>query len=306
MEIRNTVVRLVSALTVLLIVALAQPGCGPRPGAHTAAPIRASMEATQLEETPAPREGWRGHRLEHCAPDRPAPQDIEALLAVSAELYGEGSGSDGMIELEMALAEGKRHPLLLLVLGQLYLMAGQGEPALLPSEGPAADSGDWATNKPRLLKRAEDLLHESGESLTDDAAVDYLLADVARAAGRLTEADALVIRGWDKCTGGRSFGILRGYQQLGRYPAKVTAAGSPEYPSDAVTRGVSGTVTLDVLLDPAGEVRQVVTVTSPDPALTTAAAAVFRAASYEAARVGKYPVWAWLRVSTSFALADNP
>jgi hypothetical protein len=49
-----------------------------------------------------------------------------------------------------------------------------------------------------------------------------------------------------------------------------------------------------------------VVVASPDPALARSAEQVFRAAAYEAARVGKYPVWAWLRVSTSFALADDP
>lgn len=294
-----------AAMTVLAVIILGA-GCASAPGKREAMPIRASMEAVQLHETPPPLDGWRGHRLSHCNADLPASPDIEALLAVCAELFGEGSGSDGMIELEMALAQGKRHPLLLVVLGQLYLMGGQGEPALLPSEGPAADTGDWATNKPRLLRRAGDLLSEASEALPDDAAVDYLLADVARAGGRMTEAEALVIRGWDKCTGGRSFEILRGYQQLGRYPAKVVAAGSPVYPADAVARRVTGTVTLDLLLDPAAEVRQVVIVASPDPALARAAEEVFRAGTCEPARIGKYPVWAWLRVSTSFALeADS-
>jgi len=290
------------ATTALLGTITLAMGCAPAPGGGGAPTVHASMEAVQLHETPPPPDGWRAHRLARCTEDLPAPPEVEALLAVCAEMYGEGSGSDGMIELEMALARGERHPLLFIVLGQLYLMAGQGEPTLLPTEGPAADTGDWAVNKPRLLGRAGDLLSEAGAARTDDAAVDYLLADVARAAGRMTEAEALTIRGWDKCTGGRSFEILRGYQQLGRYPAKVTSAGSPVYPAEAVKRGASGTVTLDILLDPAAEVRQVVTVINPDPALAGAAAEVFRAASYEPARIGKYPVWGWLRVSTSFAL----
>ena len=37
-----------------------------------------------------------------------------------------------MIEMEMGLEAGYRHPLMLLTLGQLYLMAGQGDPDLLP------------------------------------------------------------------------------------------------------------------------------------------------------------------------------
>ena len=289
MPMRWTGTRQKLGAAVVLGIAILGVGCAPSSGKRGAVPVRAPMEAVQLHETPPAPDGWRGHRLSHCAADLPASPDIEALLAVCAELFGEGSGSDGMIELEMALAQGKRHPLLLMVLGQLYLMGGQGEPALLPSEGPAADTGDWTTNKQRLLRRAGDLLDEAGKDLPDDAAVDYLMADVARAAGRMTEAEALVIRGWDKCTGGRSFEILRGYQQLGRYPAKVLAAGSPVYPADAVARRVSGTVTLDLLLDPAAEVRQVVIVANPDLALARAAEDVFRDGSYEPARIGKYP-----------------
>ena len=69
---------------------------------------------------------------------------------------------------------------------------------------------------------------------------------------------------------------------------------------------ITGVVTLDLLLDPDGRPRQTVTVASPDPALTAAAEEVFRAAVYDPARLGKYPVWSWLRVSTHFALEKEP
>lgn len=278
--------------------------CAPAPTTRTAAEV--SQSGTDLHEVPPPAEGWRAHRLSSCPPDRPAAPEVEAKLALSAEFFLEGSGGDGMVELEMAVAEGLRDPLLLLVLGQLYLMAGQGDPSLLPREGPLADTGDWDRNKVMLLNRAWELLEEAGQGRPRDAAVDYLLADVARAGGRLVEAETLVIRGWDKCTGGRSFEILRGYQLLSRYPARLQSADAPVYPQVAVAERIEGVVVLDVLLDPAGEVRQVESVKSPSDVLTGAAETVFRRALYAPARIGKYPVWAWLRVSTRFDLEEEP
>jgi hypothetical protein len=207
-----------------------------------------------------------------------------------------------MIEMEMGLEAGYRHPLMLLTLGQLYLMAGQGDPDLLPVEGPAADVGDWDRNRDRLLQRAEDLLQEAAPSRPDDAAVDYLLADVARARGRLEEAAELMAAGMTKCTGGRSFAILWQYQQLNNYPARYLGGPSPEYPQSEVQKEVTGDVVLDVLLAPDGGIRQVEEVASPSGALTRAATASLRKGGFEASRVGKYPIWSWLRVTTAFNL----
>ena len=217
--------------------------------------------------------------------------------------YSDGSGSDGMIEMELCLERGIDHPLVRLTLAQLYLMAGQGEPNLLPVEGPAADTGDWHRNRRRLLQRARTLLESVGADRPDDAAVDYLLADVARAEGDVAGAADLEAHGYDKCTGGVSFDLLRRYQDLNRYPARLLALPTPEYPQAAVEANLSGPVVLDLLLDPAGRVRQTVTVRSPGRALTDAAVAAFRDGGYEPARIGKYPVWAWLRVTTSFNLS---
>ena len=299
----NRTIRLVCG-GVLAGWALVAAGCAPPPTTRTAA--QATRSAMDKHEEPAPAKGWRGHRLAACPQDLPASPEVEATLALCAEFFVEGSGGDGMIELEMALADGRRDPLILLVLGQLLMMAGQGEPTLLPKEGPVADTGDWERNRVRILNRARDLLEEAGESRPEDAAIDYLLADVARAGGRMTEAEALVIRGWDKCTGGRSFKIMRGYQLLNRYPARLQSADAPVYPPVAISEGIEGVVVLDVLLDPAGEVRQVVAVSSPSEVLNDSAAEVFSRAIYEPARIGKYPVWAWLRVSTRFDLEEGP
>ena len=181
-------------------------------------------------------------------------------------------------------------------------MAGQGNPDLLPGEGPAADVGSYARNKPRLLNRARELLTEALELRPDDAAVDYLLADVARAAGEAEQAAFLVASGQAKCTGGRSFRILQMYQDLYQHPPKYLGGPAPEYPQAAVNKGLGGDVILDLLLDPAGEVRQYAVVKSPEKSLSEASWRSLRQGRFEAARVGKYPVWSWLRVTTSFHL----
>jgi TonB family protein len=234
------------------------------------------------------------------------PARVERLLGLCSEYFRDGSGSDGMMELELALARGERHPWLLLTLGQLYLMAGQGVPELLPTEGPAADTGSWARNRPRLLGRARELLIEAGRARPDDAAVDYLLADVARAGGDMAGAKSVMAQGADKCTGGRSFRIMRLYQELDLHPAELEATTPPEYPEAAILAGRAGPVALDLLLDPRGRVRQVVVLAAPGEDLARAAAAAFRRSRFAPSRVGKYPVWSWLRVTTNFSLAGEP
>jgi TonB family protein len=243
--------------------------------------------------------------LSRCPKDTNVPSIVEKELGLCWQLFRDGSGSDGIIELELTLEETRRHPLVLVALGQLYLMAGQGVPELLPSEGPAADTGSWERNRPRLLARARDLLLEAGRARPDDAAVDYLLADVARAGGDHAGADRLAAAGLGKCTGGRSFLMMRQYQELNLYPPELRAAATPDYPESAVIKGVSGQVVLDVLLDPTGLVRQVAVVSTPSADLARAAGEAFRTSEFAPGRVGKYPVWAWLRVATNFSLGSG-
>ncbi len=59
---------------------------------------------------------------------------------------------------------------------------------------------------------------------------------------------------------------------------------------------------LDLLLSPGGEVRQYEVVKSPAKALTRAAWQSLHRGRFEAASIGKYAVWSWLRVTTSFNL----
>jgi len=280
--------------------------CAPAPSSTPPRPPASPAVASDLTEIPVPEGPWREHRLSGCAEDRDVPANVERALGLCSEFFRDGSGSDGMIELEMTLASGERHSLLLLTLGQLYLMAGQGVPALLPSEGPAADTGSWERNRPRLLGRARELLEEAGRARPDDAAVDYLLADVARASGDLAGAEELVAQGAAKCTGGRSFRILRLYQELNLYPAEFAGGPPPDYPEAALRQGLAGAVVLDLLLDPLGRVRQVEAVESPSSELAAAAGAAFQRSRFAPSRVGKYAVWSWLRVTTNFSLTTEP
>jgi len=264
--------------------------------------VKSPVPTNMMQETPVPDGVFREHRLTRCQDDVDVPRAVERYLATSSEYFRDGSGSDGMIELEMGLEEGHRHSLMLLTLGQLYLLAGQGNPDLLPVEGPAADVGSYEKNKPRLLARARELLTGALAKRPEDAAVDYLLADVARAAGDFDEADRLAARGQSKCTGGRSFGLLKMYQELYRHPPRYAGGPGPEFPQSAVNKGIGGDVVLDLLLSPAGEVQQYVVVESPAESLTKAAWASLRQGRFEAASIGKYAVWSWLRVTTAFNL----
>ncbi len=289
--------RLGLAAGVLVVAAGCASGPGRPPEKSPASPAGGGMR-----EQVVPEGVFREHILARCVREDPVPSVVERYLGISSEYFREGSGSDGMIELELGLAAGHRHPLLLMTLGQLYLLAGQGNPDLLPVEGPAADVGSYEQNKPRLLGRARQLLAEAVRKRPDDAALDYLLADVARTLGETARADSLVARGHGKCTGGRSFRILQLYQELYRHPPRYLGGPAPEFPQVAVDKGIGGDVVLDLLLSPAGEVRQYEVVESPSAALSKAAWQSLRAGRFEAASVGKYAVWSWLRVTTSFNL----
>lgn len=116
-------------------------------------------------------------------------------------------------------------------------------------------------------------------------------------------AHQLVLAAAEKCTSGRGFSTLVLYQQLFRYPGKYLGGPGPDYPPAALKARITGDVVLDLLISPLGQVRQAVVVRSPSPALSRAAAASLEAGSWESARIGKYPIWSWLRVSTSFSLA---
>jgi len=258
--------------------------------------------AGSLHEIASADGPWRPHRVSWCKRDESPPAQVEKLLGLCSEYFRGGSGTDGMLELEYALEEGLRHPLLLLTLGQLYLIAGQGEPDLLPPEGPAADVGDWGRNKQRLLARAELLLREASRGRPDDAAIDYLLADAARSREDWQEANRLMADSLGKCTSGRGFSSLVLYQQLNRYPGTYLGGPGPDYPQSALKKGITGDVVLDLLISPAAEVRQAVVVESPNSVLSSAAARSLEKGAWEAARVGKYPIWSWLRVTTSFSL----
>jgi TonB family protein len=288
----------------LMVVGLLLSGCAPKSGQKDISTTLEPLELLpdSLLESPPPDGIWRPHRISWCEGEGKVPKAVEALLGLCSEYFREGSGSDGMLEIEIALEEGQRHPLLLLTLGQLYLIAGQGEPDLLPPEGPAGDVGDWSRNKQRLLSRAESLLREASAGRPMDASIDYLLADVARARNDQAAATELVGVGGQKCTSGRGFAALVLYQQLNNYPGKYLGGPGPEYPLQALKKGITGNVVLDLLISPAGHVRQAVVVESPNMALSRAAATSLKAGSWEPARIGKYPVWSWLRVSTSFSL----
>jgi TonB family protein len=276
--------------------------CAPAPETETGPKVDPGS-SWGMNEKPVPEGPWREHRLAGCREDTDVPGEVEKYLGICSEFFRDGSGSDGMIEMEYGLAAGHRHSLMLLTLGQLYLIAGQGRPELLPVEGPAADTGDWERNKVRLLGRARKLLTEARDKRPDDAAVEFLLADVERAAGNRAAAEEHQLSGTEKCTGGRSYRILRQYQQLNRYPAKYLGGPPLTYPDAAARKGISGDVVCDLLIDPAGRVRQVVVVESPAGSLSQAAEKSLRGGEFEVARVGKYPVWSWLRVTTTFNLS---
>ena len=287
----------------LILAAVLLNGCAAPQTARRGPVALAGLKVNgSLDETPPPDGPWRPQTVSWCQPEPQVPARVEKLLGLCSTYFREGSGTDGMLELELALEAGQRHPLLLMTLGQLYLIAGQGDPDLLPPEGPAADVGDWPRNRKRLLGRAEKLLTEAGQKRPWDAAVDYLLADVWRAREDFRRADEFVFQGAAKCTSGRGFALLVLYQQLNRYPGEYRGGPGPAYPEDALRRGVSGDVVLDLLISPLGEVRQAVVVSSPAEDLARAAAASLVEGQWDPATIGKYPIWSWLRVNTSFKL----
>ena len=120
----------------LLGLILVITGCASNPPAtRSEEPEPAPVVQADLTETPPPPGSWRPHQLADCPQDTDVPQVVERYLGICSEYFRDGSGSDAMIEMEMGLEQGHRHSLMLLTLGQLYLMAGQGDPRSLPARG---------------------------------------------------------------------------------------------------------------------------------------------------------------------------
>ena len=130
-------------------------------------------------EPPPPEGAWRPHRLTRC-PQHPEPRGaVKECFDEAIALYNLANGGDAAVVLELALAEHGGHPWLSLLLAQIYLLAGQGEPHCLPLSGPAASRGDWPRDRLRLLERSEALLEQLGRIWPEDSVVDFLLADGA-------------------------------------------------------------------------------------------------------------------------------
>ena len=301
-SIRNVPWTGLTAAACLLALLVLAAGCSPPP--PPASQWVADTEP-DWEEEPASDGDWRPHLLSRCREADVASAAAERALDACYALYSSREGGDAIMELELFLQDHSGEGLLLLTLAQLYVLAGQGEPECLPTEGPAADVGDWPRNKERLLGRAQTLLERAAELRPDDGAVDFLQADVARARGDQAAARAAESRGSAKCTLPRSFDTLRRYQELGLRAARLLESVTPTYPEQALRAGLSGEVVLDLLIDPSGAVVQTVVVASPGPSLTAAADRALRGGRYEAARVGKYPIWSWLRIPVRFGLSGG-
>jgi TonB family protein len=190
------------------------------------------------------------------------------------------------------------------LLAQIYLLAGQGEPHCLPSSGALAPRGDWELDRRRLLARSGDLLTRLGRAWPDDGTVDFLRADVDRARDDQEAAAEHDFRGRGKCTHTETLDLLRQMRGLGLRPAKIVEPIAPNYPEEAARRRIEGEVTVDLLIDPFGRVAAARQVGPADPTLVRAAIAAAPFGGFQAAQVGYYPVWSWLRVPVRFRLGN--
>jgi hypothetical protein len=265
--------------------------------AAAAAPVPAG-------EAPPPDGAWRPHLLSRCQEHPPVSGRARPVFTEALELFEMHNGGDAVSVLELGLSEGATNPWSLLLLAQIYLLAGQGEPHCQPTTGPAAMTGDWALDQARLLARAEDLLNRLADRWPDDAIVDFLLADARRANDDSSGAAEFDFRGRSKCSHPESFDLLRRLRQLGRKPARVIAPIVPEYPEDCIREGIQGEVVLDLLIDPQGRAVESVVVGRPPRELVGAAREALSTGGYRAAQVGYYPIWSWLRVPIRFTLTN--
>lgn len=258
-----------------------------------------------LSDERAPPDGlWRPHRLARC-PEHPRPRgEAESAFDEARRLFDLGNGGDAAVVLELAIDAHAGHPWLLLLLAQIYLLAGQGEVHCQPAAGPLAPTGDWERDRRRLLGRAGDLLERLERSWSDDGLVDFLRADVARALDDQAAAAEHDFRGRGKCTHLESLDLLQAMRGLLQRPADVAAPIVPIYPEAAARRRIQGEVILDLLVDPFGRAVAARQVGRADPLLAEAALLAAPDGGFQAARVGYYPVWSWLRVPIRFRLEN--
>lgn len=247
---------------------------------------------------------WRPHRLERC--DRPSPPSpaVRDVLEEAHLLYGLGNGGDAAVVLEDGLVRHPTSPWIRLFLAQIYLQAGQGEPYFLPTGGPAAPGGYWPDDRRRCLERADLLLSRVGGDWRDDGIVWFLRADVARALDQPEVASDHDLAGRRACTRQESLEFIADLRDLGRKPVEVLTPIVPEYPEHCLQRRIEGRVELDLLIDPEGRVAQWNPANRADRRLQDAAGEAVAAAGFQAARVGYYPIWSWVRVSVSFTLEN--
>lgn len=255
-------------------------------------------------EIPSGDEQWRPHMLSRCAVHAPPLAASRADLEEARELFQLQNGGDAVFVLESALADHDDWPWLILLLAQIYLLAGQGEPHCQPTTGPVALTGEWSRDQHRLLGRADELLARLTEIWPDDGLVDFLRADVARAAGDQEAAAAHDHTGRRKCTHLESLGFVGRLRDLRPRTARVIAPIVPEYPEACARARIEGEIVLDLLIDPQGRAAQTVVVVGADRRLERAARAAVATGGYQAAQLGYYPVWSWLRVPIRFTL-DN-
>jgi len=219
-------------------------------------------------------------------------------------LYGLGNGGDAAVVLEEGLFRHPTSPWIRLFLAQIYVQAGQGEPYFMPTGGPAAPAGHWPDDRRRCLERADLLLSRIGGDWRDDGIVWFLRADVARALDQPEVAGDHDLAGRRACTRRESLDFIAELRGLGRKPAEVVTPITPDYPEDCLRQRVEGRVELDLLIDPEGRVAQWTPANRGDRRLQEAAGQAASAAGFQAARVGYYPIWSWIRVSVSFALEN--
>jgi hypothetical protein len=253
-------------------------------------------------EMPPPDGDWRLHRLSRCDPHSPLTSGLEPVMEEALELFRLGNGGDAIAVLETSVEEFGPRPWPLLLLAQLYVLAGQGESHCRPLEGPAAGTGEWPGDQRRWLGRAEELLVDLAAIWTDDGLVEFLRADAARAAGDPGAAAEHDFRGRDKCSHRESLQFVQALRDLRPRPAQVVESIVPTYPPECARDGVEGLVLLDLLIDPQGRAVEVAVIGRADRRLVTAARTAALGGGYQAAQLGYYPVWSWLRVPVRFTL----
>ena len=290
----------VAALALLALASLALAS----PALASPAPAVAPAATAAVREQPPPDGEWRLYRLARCEAHAPLTTGAHGAMQEALELYRLQNGGDAIAVLEDLVSRDAARPWPLLLLAQLYVLAGQGEPHCQPLEGPAVGSGDWQTDRAGWLARADELLEALTVLWPDDGLVDFLRADAARAGGDHGAAAEHDYRGRAKCSHRESLQFVQALRDLSPKPARVLEAIVPVYPPECAERGIEGLVTLDLLIDPQGRAVEVAVIGRADERLVAAARAAAAGGGYQAAQLGYYPVWSWLRVPVRFTLEN--